>query len=331
MVYWGFFLSLWAVIGLGGVIAWYAAHLPPIQSLEVPQRPPNVQILAADGTLLANRGDMGGAEVAIRDLPPHVGQAFVAIEDRRFYQHWGIDPLGLARAMVKNLTSRHLEQGGSTLTQQLAKNLFLTQERNLERKAQEAILSVWLEHKYSKDEILEMYLNRVYFGAGAYAIEAAAQRYFDKPAKSLSLAEAAMLAGLVKAPSKLAPNKNPKLAQACAELVLGAMAEEGFITDKMAKAAIAKPAVASSQANNASSNYPADWIVDLLDDYVGPLESDIVVETTIDYRRMMKVVLDAGYRGRVGIEYEGRRMSEPDGVRATKQLLDRIRTELAAG
>ena len=282
LVTWGIVVSIWAAIGLGGVVAWYGAHLPAIQSLEVPERPPNVQILAADGSLLANRGDMGGAAVSIKSLPPYVGQAFVAIEDRRFYSHWGVDPVGLIRAMTRNLTSGHLEQGGSTLTQQLAKNLFLTQERSVERKVQEAILSLWLERHYSKDQILEMYLNRVYFGAGAFGIEAAAQRYFGEPAKELSISEAAMLAGLVKAPSKLAPNKNPKAAQARAQLVLLAMADEGFISEKAAMAAIAKPATASSRSGEASSNYPADWIVDLLDDYVGPLESDIVVETTID-------------------------------------------------
>jgi penicillin-binding protein 1A len=197
---WTAMLSLCGAVGVGLVLAWYAANLPPIQDLAVPQRPPNIQILASDGTLLANRGDMGGAAVPLKDLPPYVGDAFVAIEDRRFRSHLGIDPLGLARAMIRNATAGHLEQGGSTLTQQLAKNLFLTQERSLERKAQEAILALWLERKYSKDQILEMYLNRVYFGAGAYGIEAAAQRYFDKPAKALTIAEAAMLAGLVKAP-----------------------------------------------------------------------------------------------------------------------------------
>jgi penicillin-binding protein 1A len=284
LLYWGFVLSIWGAIGVAGLIAWYAVHLPPIQSLEVPQRPPNVQILALDGTLLANRGDMGGAAVALKDLPPYVGQAFIAIEDRRFYDHWGIDPFGLARAMLRNVTAGHLEQGGSTLTQQLAKNLFLTQERNLERKVQEAILAIWLERHYSKAQILEMYCNRVYFGAGAYGVEAAAQRYFGKSAKQLTLAEAAMLAGLVKAPSKLAPNHNAKLAQGRAQLVLLAMADQGFISEKAAMAAIARPATASNRSGEASSNYPADWVMDLLDDYVGPFESDIVVETTIDQR-----------------------------------------------
>ncbi|MBD8908222.1 transglycosylase domain-containing protein, partial [Methylorubrum zatmanii] len=186
-------LGIWAVIGLAGLIAYHASQLPPIDQLSVPKRPPNIAILASNGTLLANRGETGGRVVSIKELPPYLPRSFVAIEDRRFYQHFGVDPVGIARAIAQNLTRRGVAQGGSTLTQQLAKNLFLTPERSASRKIQEAILALWLEHKYSKDEILELYLNRVYFGAGAYGVEAAAQRYFGKPAKNVTLAEAAML------------------------------------------------------------------------------------------------------------------------------------------
>ena len=162
---------------------WVGAHLPPIQSLEIPKRPPSIKIVDLQGRLLATRGDMGGAAVPLKDLPRYVPQAFVAIEDRRFYSHHGIDPIGIARAAVANILRRGVSQGGSTLTQQLAKNLFLTQERTLSRKVQEVVLALWLERKFSKTEILELYLNRVYFGAGAYGVEAAAQRYFGKPAR----------------------------------------------------------------------------------------------------------------------------------------------------
>ncbi|MDQ0472493.1 transglycosylase domain-containing protein [Labrys wisconsinensis] len=319
LFYWGFVLAIWGVIGAGGVVAWYASHLPPIQDLAVPQRPPNVQILASDGTPIANRGGMGGAAVSIKDLPPYVPAAFVAIEDRRFYSHWGIDPLGLIRAVTRNLVTGHVEQGGSTLTQQLAKNVFLTQERSLERKVQEAILALWLERKYSKDQILEMYLNRVYFGAGAFGVEAAAQRYFGRPASKLTLAQAAMLAGLVKAPSKLAPNKNLQGAQDRAEVVLGAMADMGVISAGEEKAAIAKPAVASSKVDNFSGNYPADWVTSLLDDYVGPLESDVVVETTINSRlqvtaeQALTQALDKN-GGRLNVGQGALVAMEPDGA-----------------
>ena len=139
--------------------------------------------------------------------------AVIAIEDRRFYSHFGIDPIGLARAVFNNLTRGRFTQGGSTLTQQLAKNLFLKPERTLERKVQEVLLALWLEHKHSKDQILEMYLNRVYFGSGAYGVEAASRRYFGKSARDVTLSEAALLAGLLKAPSKLSPARDPKAAE----------------------------------------------------------------------------------------------------------------------
>jgi penicillin-binding protein 1A len=215
-------------------------------------------------------------------LPPYLPRAFVAIEDRRFYSHFGVDPVGIARAVAQNLTRRGVAQGGSTLTQQLAKNLFLTPERSASRKIQEAILALWLEHKYTKDEILELYLNRVYFGAGAYGVEAAAQRYFGKPAKSVSLAEAAMLGGLVQAPSRLAPNRNLPAAQARAAQVLAAMQELGFAPAQDVKVALAQAAKPAGSRGGGSANYVADLVMDVLDDFVGKFESDIVVQTTVD-------------------------------------------------
>jgi penicillin-binding protein 1A len=278
---WGLTASIWVVIGFAGIIAWYAAHLPPTHSLQVPPRPPNIAIMSADGTELANRGDTGGAAVQLRSLPRHVPQALIAIEDRRFYSHFGLDVVGLARAIVTNITNRGVQQGGSTLSQQLAKNLFLTPDRTMGRKVQEALLALWLEHNYSKEQILELYLNRVYFGAGAYGIEAAARRYYDKPASALTLQEAATIAGLVKAPSRLAPTRNPEAAEARAQLVLAAMAEQGLITEAQARTARANPAQTSRTAASGSINYVADWIMDLIDDYVGKVETDLVVETTI--------------------------------------------------
>ena len=200
ILYGGVLLSLWGVIALAGLVAYHASQLPPIDQITVPKRPPNIAILAADGTLLANRGETGGRQVSVKELPAYLPRAFVAIEDRRFYSHHGIDPVGIGRALVRNVSSRGGVQGGSTLTQQLAKNLFLTQERTASRKIQEAILALWLEHKFTKDQLIELYLNRVYFGAGAYGVEAAAQRYFAKPARDVTVAEAAMLGGLVQAP-----------------------------------------------------------------------------------------------------------------------------------
>jgi penicillin-binding protein 1A len=280
--YWGAVASLWIVIAAIGGTVWIGANLPPIQSLEVPRRPPTIQIVDVRGQPLATRGDMGGAAVPLRELPRYVPQAFVAIEDRRFYSHYGIDPFGILRAASANLMRRGVAQGGSTISQQLAKNLFLTQERTLTRKVQEAVLALWLERKLDKTQILEMYLNRVYFGAGAYGVEAAAQRYFHKPAKRLSVAEAAMLAGLVRSPSRLAPSRNPDGARRRAELVLSAMVEMKFITGGMAKAALMQPAHAEKPAGAGSVGYVADWVMDVLDDLVGRIEQDIAVETSID-------------------------------------------------
>jgi len=281
LLYWGLVFALWSAIGLIGMTIWIGAHLPAIQSLEVPKRPPSIQITGTDGRVLATRGD-SGVSATLKELPKYVPQAFIAIEDRRFYKHYGIDPMGISRAAVANILRRGVSQGGSTITQQLAKNLFLAQERTLTRKVQEAVLALWLERKFSKDAILELYLNRVYFGAGAYGVEAAAQRYFAKHARQLSLAEAAMLAGLVKSPSRLAPTRNPGGAERRAQIVLGAMADEGFITPAQAKVAIASPAHALKQIGSNSSNYVADWIMDVLDDLIGRVEDDIVVETSID-------------------------------------------------
>jgi penicillin-binding protein 1A len=282
LIYWGAVLALWAVIAAIGLLVWIGAHLPPIQSLEIPKRPPSVLILGLNGATLATRGDMGGAEVPLRELPDYVPKAFVAIEDRRFYSHHGIDPWGILRAGVRDVLHRGATQGGSTITQQLAKNLFLTQERTVTRKAQEAVLALWLEHKFSKAQILELYLNRVYFGSGAYGIEAAAQRYFGKSARKLTLPEAAMLAGLVQSPSRLAPSRNPDGAERRAGMVIAAMADLKMIGDDAAKRALITPARAIKPSGGGSVNYVADWVMDAVDDLIGHVEADIVVETSID-------------------------------------------------
>jgi len=282
MAYWGMVLGIWLVIAAVGTVAYVGAHLPPIQSLEIPKRPPSIQIVDDDGRALARRGDLAGAPLALKEMPNYVPRAFVAIEDRRFYEHYGVDPMGIGRALVANILHRGVAQGGSTLTQQLAKNLFLTQERTITRKLQEVLLALWLERKFSKTQILELYLNRVYFGAGAYGIEQASQRYFGKSAKQLTVAEAALLAGLVKSPSRLAPTRNFDAAENRAKIVLAAMAELGFISHANEKAAIAKPPRIVAQAGNGSINYVADWVMDVLNDVLGHVEQDVIIHTSID-------------------------------------------------
>src|SRR5215471_840958 len=282
LFYWGAVAALWCIVLGIGTLFWVASHLPPIESLEVPKRPPAVQIVALDGRALANRGEMGGAAIALKEMPPFLPRAFLAIEDRRFYSHFGVDPLGLVRAVVANVLHRGVSQGGSTITQQLAKNLFLTQERTMTRKLQEVVLAMWLEHKFSKAQILELYLNRVYFGAGAYGVEAAAQRYFGKSAKSVTLAEAALLAGLVKSPSRLSPTKNFDGAEKRARLVLAAMSDYGFADPGAVKVALAHPPRIVQPSAGGSVNYVADWVMDVINDLIGRFDQDIVVDTTID-------------------------------------------------
>jgi len=280
--YWCLIGFVWVAIAGAGLIAYEATKLPPIDALAVPKRPPNIAILDEHGVLIANRGDTGGAAVRLADLPSYLPKAFIAIEDRRFYSHFGIDPFGISRALIHNFVGGGQVQGGSTLTQQLAKNLFLTQERTFSRKIQEAILALWLEHKYTKDQILELYLNRVYFGSGAYGVEAASQKYFGHSARMITLPEAATLAGLVKAPSKLAPNRNPKGAAERAQQVIEAMREADFITEAMAGLALAHPAKPIRDPTDRATNYAADYVMDMLSDTIGAFDEDIAVTTTLD-------------------------------------------------
>ncbi len=281
-IYWGFVVSIWLAIGVGGILVYYGARLPPTSEWAVPQRPANVKIVSADGKLVGNRGDTGGEAVHLKDLPPWLPGAIIATEDRRFRDHWGIDPIGLARAAFVNLLHRGVAQGGSTLTQQLAKNLFLTQERTFGRKVQEVLLALWLERTHTKDQILELYMNRVYMGAGAYGVDAAARRYFGKSARDVTPMEAAMLAGLLKAPSRYAPSRDPDRAKARAQTVLALMVDNGVISEKQREAALAQPRMIFTQPNSGSENYVADWVMDQVPSYIGSIDKDIVVETTID-------------------------------------------------
>ncbi len=281
-VYWCLVLAIWCGIGTTGVVAYYGAQMPSAITWSIPDRPPNVRIVSADGQLVANRGLTGGEAVGLHEMSPYIPQAVMAIEDRRFYSHFGIDPIGLARAMTTNILGGRFSQGGSTLTQQLAKNLFLKPDRTLERKVQEVLLALWLEHKHSKDQILEMYLNRVYFGSGAYGVEAASRRYFGKSAHDVTLAEAALLAGLLKAPSRLSPARDPKAAAQRSQLVLAAMRDEGMIDDDELANATKAPATRATSFWNGSQNYVADRIVEELPALIGEARSDVVVDTTVD-------------------------------------------------
>ncbi|MEN9895566.1 MAG: hypothetical protein RIR97_1418 [Pseudomonadota bacterium] len=281
-VYWSFVASIWGGVAVAGIVLYYGSRMPNAETWTIPERPPNIKILAVDGTVLANRGATGGEALSLDSMSPYLPQAVIAIEDRRFYSHFGIDPIGLARASATNLVRGRMVQGGSTLTQQLAKNLFLSPDRTFERKVQEVLLSFWLEHKFTKEQILTMYLNRMFFGSNAYGVEAASRRYFNKSARDVTLAEAATLAGLLKAPTKLSPARDPQAAADRAQIVLGAMLNTGVISEREIKMALsAEPSQARSYWTGAQ-HYVADMVMDQLPAMIGDIKEDLIVDTTLD-------------------------------------------------
>ncbi|TCS07377.1 transglycosylase domain-containing protein [Rhizobium sp. BK418] len=281
VVYWCIVVGIWAGIGVAGLVLYYGSRMPSASTWAIPERPPNVKITAVDGSVIANRGTTGGEALSLETMSPYIPEAVIAIEDRRFYSHFGVDPFGLARAFINNLTGQPI-QGGSTLTQQLAKNLFLSPDRTLERKVQEVLLSFWLEQKYTKDQILAMYLNRVYFGSNAYGVEAASRRYFNKSARDVNLGEAALLAGLVKAPSRLSPARDPEAANARAQVVLQAMRDQGYISADEIKTAMSQTPASARSYWSGAGQYVADMVMDELQGLVGDVKEDVIVDTTID-------------------------------------------------
>ncbi|HXG78507.1 MAG TPA: PBP1A family penicillin-binding protein [Methyloceanibacter sp.] len=272
---------IWGTIVLGLAVIYFISRVPDPTIAALDDRPPNVTVLAEDGTVLAERGLRRG-HIRLDVLPPYLVQAVLATEDRRFYSHWGVDPIGLIRATFRNARAGEVVQGGSTITQQLAKNLFLKPDRTYLRKLQELIYAVWLEQRFSKDEILELYINRVYFGGGTYGVEAAARRYFGKSARSITLPQAALLAGLLKAPSRYAPTRSVKAANARVDEVLENMVEAGYLTAEEAKAAAKQPLMLSAKGDDTGYPYPVDWVAELLPEFVGDHGGDLIVETTID-------------------------------------------------
>lgn len=283
---------LLALISVLAVWQWAFHDMPeaPQSAAELwsVRREPAVVLQDRNGNTLAVRGPLYAQAVALEQLPDHVPQAFLAIEDQRYYQHSGVDFRGLARAVWRNVTAGELVQGGSTITMQLVKNLILTPDRHLRRKLQEMRLARALERHLTKDEILELYLNRIYLGARAYGIEAAARRYFGKSATELTLAEAAMLAALPKAPSRLSPTTNLAAAQARAAQVLAAMEEAGFITAQQHAQALENPAVpvADTSDPNATSNWghAFDYALAEAERLLPDMAPDLVIQTSLDPR-----------------------------------------------
>jgi penicillin-binding protein 1A len=275
-------LLAWGAIFAAVFWSHFLSDLPDTTKLLVKGASHDVTVLDLRGRLIARHGLTQGERVDVARLPAYVPNAFIAIEDRRFRSHLGLDPIGLARAAVENIIAGHVRQGGSTLTQQLAKNLFLDANRTFERKIQEAMLALYLESRYSKDQILTLYLNRVYFGAGVYGIEAAAQRFFGKHAQQLTLPEAAMLAGSVKAPARYNPLADADAAMGRAGVVLQAMQDAGFIDAKTRTDAQATRPRIVRGSGTPGAGYFADWVISRLSGYVGDAEDSLIVETTLD-------------------------------------------------
>jgi len=286
LIYWTLVLTVWGATFLVAFFAMFAPGLPDISSLDEAKRRPSISYLDRSGALLSVRGSQAAPAVSLDALPPYVPKAFIAVEDRWYNWHFGFNPWGIARSQIYNMQHKgegRPLRGGSTITQQLARNLFLNTDQTYRRKAQELVLAVKLEAVYSKKKILETYLNRVYFGGGAYGIEAASQRYFSKPASQLTLGESAMLAGIMKGPSRYSPAASTKNAAQRANIVLNAMVDAGFITEAQRAEAVRTPVRVNSTLANQRAQYFVDWADDQVRQIVGeePTE-DLVVETTLD-------------------------------------------------
>ena len=282
---WTFVLGIWAGIAGAGVLGYFALTLPPVDLIDKFERRPSLTFVDQRGETVATYGDLYGGLVRLEELPPWLPMAVLATEDRRFYSHVGVDPRGIARAAVANFQAGRVVQGGSTITQQLAKNVFLDNDRSAARKIRELLLALWLERKFTKDEILTLYLNRVYLGAGTYGVEAAARRYFGKSARAVNAHEAAIVAGLLKAPSRFAPTANMARAKARAAEVLDNMVEAGFMTAEQRAGAgalaVAVPAAGQAQRGN---RYYTDWLLEQVQGFVGFADRDLTIVTTMDQR-----------------------------------------------
>lgn len=289
-IIYGFFMSsIWGGIVLTLGILWFSQDLPDLGALSVQTRKPSVTVQTHDGTILGTYGDLYEDMIPVADLPVYVPQAIMAVEDRRFEYHFGVDVIGLVRAAYTNYKAQRVVQGGSTLTQQLSKNilqthgLFTINDKSIKRKIQEVLLSLWLEWKFTKPQIMTMYLNRVYLGSATYGIDAAARMYFNKSARSLTVFEAAIIAGLLKAPSNYTPSKNPKRSIERATVVLRLMQEAGYIKEYEMYLKQGEVDLANIQLTQGKGGrYFADWVYDTLPSIIGPITKDIVVITTLD-------------------------------------------------
>jgi len=291
-------------------LLWLIVTAPLSRALE-PLDDPALLLLSQEGRPIARRGAIKEAPVEAASLDPLTTAAFVAIEDRRFYRHWGVDPRGIGRAMIANARAGGVRQGGSTITQQLAKTSFLSSDRSLKRKAQEVIISLWLEAWLTKEEILSRYLSSIYFGDGIYGLRAAAKHYFNRSPDRLTLAQSAMLAGLVQAPSRLAPTRNLAAAQKRGKLVLAAMADTGAISSARAAAAVpARPVAQGSKVP--TGTYFADWVAPAAQKAFEADFGEVQVRTTLD-ADLQRIAVRAINRAQIGDAQAALVAMRPDG------------------
>jgi len=274
--------TLLGLVALASMVAVALTSLPSFQELRSSPKGQMIRVLARDGTVIAALGPSYGQWLHYEEIPPVMVDAMVAVEDRRFYYHPGVDPIGIARATYVNFSRGGNYQGASTITQQLARNIFLTNARKFARKIREMILALAIERRFSKEQILELYLNRVYFGGGAYGIDAASRRFFGHPATRLSLEEAAIIAGLVKAPSRYAPSADPEAARNRARTVIGVMQEAGKISEATARDADLHSVKIVPQPRQNSVRYFTDWALPQLDMLIDETVQPINVHTTLD-------------------------------------------------
>jgi penicillin-binding protein 1A len=339
LLYWTAVLGVWGLIFAAAFFAVFASDLPDTSKLYDVERQPSISYLDRSGAMVAVRGSQYAPPVDLDKLPDYVPKAFIAIEDRQFYWHFGFNPWGIIRSQIYNLQNKGGPlRGGSTITQQLARNLFLTTNQNYRRKAQELILAIWLEAKFTKKEILALYLNRVYFGGGAYGIEAASQRYFGKPASQLTLGESALLAGMMKGPNRYSPVSATARAERRATIVLDEMVRTGAITPQERDEAFKTPVRVNPTLANQRAQYFTDWVDDQVRSLVGEPTEDLVVETTLDLpiqaaaeQAMRKGIAAGKAQGveqgaLVAIDGEGRVRAYVGGVDYTESQFDRATT-----
>ena len=284
LIKWLLILFIWLALFSSIAVTWSLLNLPETESIQI-SRQPSITFLDKDGRIIASYGDVYGQSIQFSDLPENLINAVIVTEDKSFFSHPGVDFKGIIRAAYTNIKKRRIVQGGSTITQQLAKNLFLTPERSFTRKLHELILSFWLEMRFSKEQILSIYLNRVYLGSGTYGVQAASEKYFNKKVEDLSLYESAVIASLLKAPSKYNPIANFELSKKRASLVLNNMAKNNMISIKEVNKAKFNNTKYSKFTNAPkSTRYFVDWLLPRVKSYVGEIEKDLIVRTTLDVK-----------------------------------------------